>query len=390
MLIPQPVESKKAPSLVLLVPLTTHPLYTFKALPDLYSRSFAQLLEHILSIPLLPNRLPLTALTTFSARLPISSIHVVSPSQLVASLSSVDSRIHLLANLSAFVPPRYSKQPGLPTSALTAYIRILIAIVNSVPVGSLDQSPPSTAPTIGKHAFDAGSDSEDEGPRVVSVSSFAPPPEPLPAVDSRTLKRLQTIPTMSHLNAILVATQHQQSTRPLIYEFLLAVCAAWPSRSTEILSAVVTSTNGGMVRELYKTYVRGSPLGRDDTTATLMGTSWCVFFISSLLTLPPDPIHAPSWPPLVFLVDLYTQSLVTMGDDEFFSSAAAGPQSARNPLSLDELSSFSRQLLNIAFTLYWREDQTNVQQGSVPGVHLRWEGLREKVTKCLQAIHARE
>ena len=144
--------------------------------------------------------------------------------------------------------------------------------MNSVPLGSLDQSPFSAAPTIGKHTFDAGSDSEDEGPRVVSVSSFAPPPEPLSAADSRTLKRLQTIPTMSNLNAILVATQHQPSTRPLIYEFLQAVCAAWPSRSTEILSAGVTSMNDGMVRKLYKTYVRGSLLGRDDTAATLMGT----------------------------------------------------------------------------------------------------------------------
>jgi ubiquitin-protein ligase E3 C len=83
-----------------------------------------------------------------------------------------------------------------------------------------------------------------------------------------------------------------------------------------------------------------------------------------------------------------------MGDDEFFSSASSSASSStpapRNPLTLDELTSFSRQLLNIAFTLYWREDQTNVQEGGVPGVNLKWEGVREKVTGCLQAIHARE
>ena len=94
--------------------------------------------------------------------------------------------------------------------------------------------------------------------------------------------------------------------------------------------------------------------------------------------------HADAWSPLLFLVDLYTQSLLTMGDDEFFSTAL------RNPLTLDELTSFSRKLLNIAFTLYWREDPTNVHEGGVPGVNLKWEDVSEKVTKCLQAIHARE
>lgn len=104
---------------------------------------------------------------------------------------------------------------------------------------------------------------------------------------------------------------------------------------------------------------------------------------------PLDPAHASSWPPLLFLTDLYTQSLLTMGDDEFFSSSPS-VDAPRNPLTLDELTSFSRQLMNIAFTLYWHEDQTNVQEGGVPGTVIKWEGVREKVTKCLQAIHARE
>jgi ubiquitin-protein ligase E3 C len=102
-----------------------------------------------------------------------------------------------------------------------------------------------------------------------------------------------------------------------------------------------------------------------------------------------DPAHATSWPPLLFLADLYTQTLLTMGDDEFFGTTSNASQ--RNPLTLDELTSFSRQLLNIAFMLYWREDQTNVQEGGVSGaVRFTWEGVREKVTKCLLGIHARE
>ena len=85
-----------------------------------------------------------------------------------------------------------------------------------------------------------------------------------------------------------------------------------------------------------------------------------------------------------------------MGDDEFFSSPSAIPSStstsaARNPLTLDEITAFSKQLLYIAFTLYWREDQTNVQNSYVPGfANLRWETVRDQITKLLQAIHARE
>ena len=89
-------------------------------------------------------------------------------------------------------------------------------------------------------------------------------------------------------------------------------------------------------------------------------------------------------------MELYTQALLTMGDDEFFSTGASSG-GARNPLSLDELITFSRKLLNVAFTLYWKEGQSEVQSGGPPGMTgVKWEAVREKVTKCLQAIHARE
>ena len=76
-----------------------------------------------------------------------------------------------------------------------------------------------------------------------------------------------------------------------------------------------------------------------------------------------------------------------MGDDEFFGNNAT----TRNPLSLDELKSLSRQLLNVAFTLYWRDDQLHAGDGGISGnSRYTWESVREKVTKCLLAIYARE
>ena len=93
-----------------------------------------------------------------------------------------------------------------------------------------------------------------------------------------------------------------------------------------------------------------------------------------------------------------------MGDDEFFSSSPSTLSSAsltsgtatttitaRNPLTLDEITSFSKQLLNIVFLLYRREDQTNVSEATVPSIpNLRLENARERMTRLLQAIHSRE
>ena len=79
-----------------------------------------------------------------------------------------------------------------------------------------------------------------------------------------------------------------------------------------------------------------------------------------------------------------------MGDDEFFASTSNTTTVLRNPLTLDELVKFSKKLLNIAFTLWFMEDQTKLQEHGVPGVNLKWEGVRDKVTQCLLAIHARE
>lgn len=100
---------------------------------------------------------------------------------------------------------------------------------------------------------------------------------------------------------------------------------------------------------------------------------------------------------MVFLSEVYTQALVTMGDDEFFSAHSSSSSNktssaARNPLTLDDLSSFSRKLLNIAFSLYSREGSQEEKPMGM-GVEMgrwTWEGVRESVGRCLIGIHARE
>ena len=85
-----------------------------------------------------------------------------------------------------------------------------------------------------------------------------------------------------------------------------------------------------------------------------------------------------------------------MGDDEFFSSSssASTPVSVavaqRNPLTLDELVAFSRQLMNIAYILYLGEGAAALLEREVPGAGMTWKAVRELATLCLQGIHARE
>lgn len=355
-------ETKNAPTLPFFVELIYRPLNTLERSSEAFLQCFQSLAIHILTIPLLPNRIPISSLTALSAKLPLSSLSVLSTS--VADLVStipLQSHVHLIANLYAFTSPRYAI---LPLSSLKTYLQLMTASLSILPVHALDPPSPSDTRAPAMSWADDG-DSESEQPQVVVVTSFAPTPR-LPPLDARTQKRLQTLPSPSHLNALLKAAQHDRGALPDLVLWLVNLYTVWPTRKDKILSTLLLYGGGGLVREIYRDYVRNSPLGKDENMSSLM-----------------DPSLASAWPPLLLLTELYTQSLLTMGDDEFFSNS-------RTSLTLDELVALSRALFNIAFALYWRDDQTKIQEGGVPGLNLRWVGVRDKITKCLQAIHARD
>ncbi|KAG1780772.1 HECT-domain-containing protein [Suillus placidus] len=354
-------EAKNAPTLPFFVELIYRPLNTLERSSEAFLRCFQSLAIHILTIPLLPNRIPISSLTALSAKLPLSSLSVLSTS--IADLAStipLQSHVHLIANLYTFTSPRYAI---LPPSSLKTYLQLMTASLSILPVHALD--PPSASDAAPAMSWDDDGDSESEQPQVAVVTSFAPTPR-LPPLDTRTQKRLQILPSPSHLNALLKAVQHDRGALPDLVSWLVNLCTVWPTRKDKILSTLLLYGGGGLVREIYRDYVRNSPLGKDENMSSLM-----------------DPSLASAWPPLLLLTELYTQSLLTMGDDEFFSNS-------RTSLTLDELVVFSRALFNIAFALYWRDDQTKIQEGGVPGLNLRWVGVRDKITKCLQAIHARD
>ena len=213
-----------------------------------------------MTLPLLPNRFPLTSLTQFSANLPLDAATVLSPSisQLISVLG-VEEKVNLLANIAAFVPPRYTT---LPSPSLTALLNLLAAVMRSLPNAALG---PNSSGAAGKQVTESESDSDLEDSPVNRV--------PLPRSDERTLKRLQTLPTPTHIGSLIRATQSHTSSRIALCDFLFALCSAWPLRSDSVLSTVVVLTGGGFVRELYRGYVRSTPLGREVGLTSLLGMS---------------------------------------------------------------------------------------------------------------------
>ena len=259
--------------------------------------------------------------------------------------------------------------------------------MSTLPPGALERK---SSISVGKQVADSETDSDlEDSTHILSVSSASR--VSLPRLDERTSKRLQTLSAPSHINSLIRATQNHTAARVALCDFLFALCNAWSGRLDSILSTVVVSTGGGLVRELYRGYVRSSPLGKAVSLPMLLGMSSPLAHFTSSHAYA-DPANADSWAPLLFLTDLYAHSLLTMGDDEFFSglAAPARPNAPRNPLTLDEVTSLSRKLLNIAFTLFWREGQIGAQDGLVPGLNIEWETVRRKVTRLLQAVHARE
>jgi ubiquitin-protein ligase E3 C len=202
---------------------------------------------------------------------------VLSPSipQLVYVLG-VEEKVHLLANMAAFAPPRYTT---LPSESLATLLHLLAAVMSTLPSGMLELKS-STA--VGKRVADSEGDSDSEDSAHISASSA--PPVPLTRVDERTLNRLQTLPAATHITSLIRSTQSHTEGRIALYDFLFAVCSAWPLPLDSILSTIVVSTGGGFVRELYRGYVRGSPLGKEVSLATILGMSLPFYSIAHPLT----------------------------------------------------------------------------------------------------------
>lgn len=239
------------------------PLTNFSSSSELFARCFSGLVSHIFAIPLLPYRIPLTSLSELSGQLPLAHLHVLSsciPD--IISVTSTSSQINIVANLLAFTSPRYT---ALPVSSLKAYLQLLSALFDVLPPHALEPPLPQdsqTPPT--SWADDSESDSEHSANIIASRSA-------LPLLDPRTRKRLQLLPSPTHINSLLnCAQQHLELLSDLV-SMLLRLNLVWPSRKDKVLTTLLLYGGGGLVREIYREYVRTTPLGRDENLSSLMG-----------------------------------------------------------------------------------------------------------------------
>jgi ubiquitin-protein ligase E3 C len=196
----------------------------------------------------------------------------------------------------------------------------------------------------------------------------------LPAVDAKTLTKLATLTSQAHITSLLNAANKSPRSWRQFIKFILNIGHVRPKTRETVLNSIVIGSGSVVFKQLWRESVRSTPLGADVSGNSLK-----------------DGQHADDWPSLLLLTELYTQALLTMGDDEFFSIIPASNNAAasKNPFNIGEVVSLSRKLLNIAFPLTWNDDGTSGTE-LVPGLPISWEMVRDRLTKCLQAIHARE
>ncbi|KAF9257641.1 HECT-domain-containing protein [Marasmius fiardii PR-910] len=386
-------------------------LITLLFSPRTSDQTISYLLTLVLTIPLLPNRLPLQTLTAFSASLPLAQLTPRNVQDIASTLLTTEDRIHLLSNLLAFTSPRYTK---LPKSALAAYLKLVADILYLLPVNIFD-------PEAQKRSRDEPEDDDMNEIRVTVVDSFdVPLHAPLPTVDAKTLKRIQTLVSPTHIASLLSTTASTSSERYQLFRVLGGIFHVWPGKKDSVGSLIWNTSSGqvgGIVKELWRGYVRSSGLGRETASTSAFPISSggesggggggvyetlipVVGQQQPRLLGPREPSEVEDldpWPVLLLLAEIYTQALGTMGDDEFFGTSGGdvtakgglrtGVTKTSNPLSIDDLTLLSRNVLNIVWVLYVYPPPT-LRFSSTPT--LSWTSIRTTLVRLLRAVHARD
>ncbi|KAF7300491.1 HECT-domain-containing protein [Mycena chlorophos] len=383
--------SKTSPETPLLAQLCTAP---FEALPCAL-QLLLPFLTNTLTIPLLPNLLPITSLTAFSAKIPSFSRWRFMEEDLAAlSGLGTEKKVHLLANLVAFMQPRY---PTLDSDSLEAYLALLTALLTGLPTYLLD---PVGRGALSESTISGDDNSDDDEDEDAEPTQAAARPF---TIDARTRKRVDTIPSTTHLSALLRARSSSgaaSDSEPLInFVAVLVGPSGWPSKKQTVLGAVLGIGVGAgvglgsCIAEIYRTQISGRSFealveaGRKPASQNA------------------GPVNAAA---LMLLLDLFTQTLLTMGDDEFFAFPADESESsadlevnassstqvqAQNPLRKEELLDLTRGLMRLVLALYFSGD---ARPSSEPLIRERKciapevKRLRSKAVRFLLAVHARD
>ncbi|CAO1637619.1 unnamed protein product [Parajaminaea phylloscopi] len=346
--------------------------------PQSTSQNVSSFVADILSVPLLPNRLPMLAFAQLAARYPLIEVTAALAAQArVADWAAPPtSSPHTLANLLSMSSQRVSH---LETGKHIANYLETLAYLQQC--SSMEST------------WDAKA-----------------------GVDLETSKRLAILPSAKHMGAILNASaRFPAATRPALYRLICAILSRCDAETkAQVLNTVLYGSSGdhrgstqGLVREVWRGDVRSSSLAR--CLASISATH-----LDSTLLHKQDE----GWAPLIVLCELYSRLLLTLGDDEFFppksgsaghpggipgqaafadgSSPNAPSVAARNPLMIEEVLGLAGLVRNLAFALYWHlgpqlnsaTDAAPAKQ--IPGVGFSFVQLRDVTTRLLQQIHARD
>ncbi|KAJ7208114.1 hypothetical protein C8J57DRAFT_987446, partial [Mycena rebaudengoi] len=237
------VDAMLTMSLRVLTQLLTSPLRTLSS--PISSSSYLHCLSfiytHILTIPLLPNRLQSLALIiqlNHDLALPLRDLHCLRPFSPMIMLIPTHSSIHLLANLAHFIIPKFGIA-GLSLFSYDTYLCFLVALVPLIPESMLCTSDEKNSWLI--DSLVAGEGIE---------------------IDLRTRKRVSTLFSCSFIST-LVNHAHASASIPLV-QYLPHIYLYWPSQWDEIEFGTVMMQNGAgplVVELLYRTGVHESPLG---------------------------------------------------------------------------------------------------------------------------------
>jgi ubiquitin-protein ligase E3 C len=236
-----------------ILPLSTYPAESIQ-----YAQVFAAIVLNILTIPLLPNRVLLDYLPTFISRLPLAKLDTLNPIvPHILTSTSIPSKITLVTHIHMFISPHYKL---LPPPAFTTYLQISTSLINGIPL-SVFKPPATTGKISSKTLVHEKFDSDSNHAPILPL-----------VVDDKTTKRLQNVIAAPHLMSLISTTQSEPSLFPYVVSYLFALTATWSSSQAEILNAVLASTSGGFVRELYRGLVKRSPLGKEANSGNLFGT----------------------------------------------------------------------------------------------------------------------
>ncbi|GAA5926390.1 ubiquitin-ubiquitin ligase HUL5 [Sporobolomyces koalae] len=364
---------------------------------------------HILSIPLLANRFAPKETAALGKSLPIFDIVTAlsDPSAApVLDKLDVEQTAHLLANLVSFGSSRITTIDRGNT--LAAWLQVTNRLMDKLPIDAFkeDKGKGKAIETI---VLDDSEDEADDvevldrdesGDVLMSDEETLPSSTSrLPVLDSRTRALLLSLSSRPYtLNLLALSTRYPTSSRLPLTSYLCSLLAILPAASKDSLlnTLLYAPAASGLLRELYRTFLRTGALGKLLSQARREKSTVIMAALS-------DNQYQHEWPVVTLVLEMYSRCLLTMGDDEFYAESAPGGiasarggrgSEARNPLSLDEVVGLSAMARNTAFAMYWQEG-TVVETGDetkrkIVGLRSGYDEVRTLMTRFLQQVHARD